>query len=307
MKGRVLFGINNIYSVKTESGIFECRIKGKVFQEENRTYNPIAVGDWVTIDADPNNHLKAMIIGRDERRTVLSRWNRKKQCPQILASNVEILVIVTSAAFPPFRPRFIDRMIISAEAGHVHPIICMNKIDLGVEAEVMQRLREYETVGYEVFHVSAKSGEGLEALRQMLKSKTTVFAGQSGVGKSSILNALVPDLGLRVGDISLKNDRGAHTTNFATMIEIPDQFTLVDTPGIRELDLDGIASADIRFYFPEFKNLQQKCNFPSCVHIDEPKCAVKAAVEDGDIYTNRYDSYCRVYADVREREKKTYE
>lgn len=314
MTGTVVLGINNIYTVRTPGGDLQCRIKGKVLREEERSYNPIAVGDSVEIEKDPISPDRGVISSRLARKNYLSRYNKNKKCPQVIAANIDFLVVVSSFSQPSFRPRFVDRMLIAAESGHIQPLICINKSDLSpadtsTNSEGESRIRSvwYEKIGYEVFYTSAITGEGLDRLRQRLYEKTAVFAGQSGVGKSSILNALEPGLSLKVGEISKKYEKGAHTTNFAVMVEVPGKFTLIDTPGIRELELDSIPSDQLRFYFPEFRVFQEKCLFPSCLHMTEPGCIVKEAVETGEILRDRYDCYCNVLGDLVDREKSRYE
>ncbi|RPJ08705.1 MAG: ribosome small subunit-dependent GTPase A [Spirochaetaceae bacterium] len=323
MTGTVVLGINNIYTVRTTNVDLQCRIKGKVLQEEERSYNPIAVGDCVEVEQDPISHDRGVISRRLPRKNSLSRFNKYKKCPQVMAANIDLLVVVSSFSQPSFRPRFIDRLLIAAESGHVSPVICINKKDLTVAAgaatgadatasantymESRLRCDWYEKIGYEVFYTSVVNGSGLDKLAKRLAGKTVVFAGQSGVGKSSILNILEPGLSLKVGEISQKYGKGSHTTNFAVMVEIPGKFTLIDTPGIRELELDSIPSDQLRFYFPEFLPFQEKCQYPSCLHVLEPDCGVKNAVQTGAILQDRYDSYCHVLEDLIAREKSLYE
>lgn len=306
MTGIVKFGINNIYTVLAEGREIECRIKGKVLKEDEASHNPIAVGDSVEIETDPHSPTKGNIISLLPRRNALFRLNKKKKRIQTIASNVDFLVIVSSVGEPPFRPRFIDRMIVAGLAGNVAPLVVINKRDLGVEEAVKRRTRVFSECGYRFLFVSAKTGVGLKELAGMIRGRVSVFSGQSGVGKTSLLNALVPGLERKVGEISAKWGKGAHTTSFAQMVEAGG-FTVIDTPGIRELDIALIPPADLRFYFPEFKVVQEGCAFPSCVHQHEPGCAVKAALERGEIDADRYESYSRILADLQEREKSLYD
>lgn len=305
MLGIVRMGVNNIYTVRVAERDLECRIKGKVLKDADDAYNPLAVGDMVEVEADPLQAERGLILRRLPRRNEIARWNKKKKRLQTLACNLDLLLIISSAAEPPFRPRFIDRMLVASEVGGVKPVIVVNKIDLGLADDIRQRCQVFKDLGYSVLYVSALAQKGLDELAGLLKGMTCCFIGQSGVGKTSLLNALVPGLGLKVGTISAKYERGAHTTSFALMIEARD-FTLIDTPGIRELDIGGIDSARLRFYFPEFQRFASNCAYPSCLHQAEPDCAVKDALSKGELYPDRYASYMRLLADLREREKNRY-
>jgi ribosome biogenesis GTPase / thiamine phosphate phosphatase len=302
--GRVITGINNIYAVLIENKEYLCRIKGKIFDEEERSYNPIAVGDIVHILQDSHTDNKGWIISRDKRKSYLVRYNKKRRAPQILASNVDILVCVTSAKMPPFRPRFLDRLLISSRAGNIEPVIFLNKFDLKLSEEDEIRLNNYSDIGYKVFYGSAKTGRKIKELGNYINNKISVFAGQSGVGKSSILNALKPGLGLKVGEISQKYNRGAHITNYAQMFKLNDSSNIIDTPGIRELDIYNIESRELIHYFPEFVKLLGKCSYSSCLHIDEPGCIVKEYVKQGKIHSDRYESYLRMYESLKENENR---
>ncbi len=307
MKGQVLYGINNIYTVETDAGELECRIKGKVLKEGGNYYNPLAVGDMVRVEQDEFSANMGWITGRDGRTSYFERWNRKKKSPQIIAANADLFVVVGSAASPPWRPRFIDRMLVCAEVGGMKPLILINKIDLGLDPEARERIEFYKRAGYGVLRCSALSGEGIEELEKMIRSHTVLFAGQSGVGKSSILNRIEPALNLKVGEISAKYDKGVHTTNYAVMVTVNGKYRVIDTPGIRELFIPLIEPAQLRFYFREFVPLQEACAFPSCVHINEPDCAVKKALAGNKINTDRYASYVKTFEDLNERQKNSYE
>jgi len=252
VKGQVLFGINNIYTVDVQGQEMQCRIKGKVLKQEKRSYSPLAVGDYVEVHKDKFSDKVGWIIGREERRNFYSRWNRKKKVTQFIASNVDLLIIVTSPEYPPFRPRFIDRMLICAELGKIKPLILMNKCDLKIEMPAKKRLADFQRIGYQVIFCSALTGQGIKKIKKLIKKKTVVFAGQSGVGKSSILNSIEPYLNLKVGEISNKYDRGIHTTNFAVMIKIKGSYNVIDTPGIRELNVSNTEPQKLRFFSLSF-------------------------------------------------------
>jgi ribosome biogenesis GTPase len=305
--GQVLYGINNIYTVKIQDKEMECRIKGKVLQQDRNSYNPLAVGDFVNVEQDEYSSRRGWITDRLERTNCFERWNKKKKSAQIIAANIDLCAIISSAESPPFRPRFIDRMLVCAEIGGVHPFIILNKCDLKVDKHAEKRLENFKHIGYELIYCSALSGHGLDKLAHRISGKTILFAGQSGVGKSSLLNRLDPTLDLKVREISAKYDRGVHTTNYAVMVSVKNGFRVIDTPGIRELQIPQIEPDDLRFYFKELKALQDKCSYQSCVHINEPDCAVKRAVDQGKINSDRYNGYIKMYDDLTQRRKNAYE
>ncbi|MQY76496.1 MAG: ribosome small subunit-dependent GTPase A [Spirochaeta sp.] len=306
VSGQVLCGINNIYTVAVADRKLQCRIKGKVLKTDKRQYNPIAVGDLVEVLPDAFSQGEGWIISRKERSSSLERWNKKRRASQVLAANAELLMCVASIKNPPFRPRFIDRVIISTELGGLIPVVLLNKCDLGVEAAVRERVEVWEKNGYRVIRCSALTGEGISDLGEVIKGNTVAFVGQSGVGKSSILNCLEPRLKLKVGEISSKYDRGVHTTNFAVMIALNKNTYIIDTPGIREFEVSGITQRDLHGFFPEFSPWSEGCAYSSCLHIDEPGCAVKEALERGDIHADRYSSYVRLFNDLSNFQKGFY-
>ena len=294
--GQVLYGINNIYTVEVDGRQLQCRIKGKILKTEKNVYNPIAVGDFVSLQSDPYSDQIGWIVERGPRSSSLVRWNKKRSAIQVLAANAELLVCVSSTQSPPFRPRFIDRVLVSAD--RIDPMIVINKSDLSLSSAAKDRVRNYRKIGYTVVQTSAVSGKGVSELRRKIKNKVAVFCGQSGVGKSTLLNRMFPGLDLAIGEISSKYDRGSHTTSFASLIRVADGFSIIDTPGIRELEIAGVEARDLAFYFPEFVPIAEHCSYPSCRHVDEPDCAVRQAVDSGLIHPDRYESYLRIYEDV---------
>jgi len=298
MRGEILFGMHQIYTVKADGRRFLCRIKGKVLRSDERAWNPIAPGDEVEIDPDPLSPGQGKILGLTTRRTVLRRWNKKGRAPQILAANADLAACITSPCQPPFRPRFIDRLIVAAETGGMQPLIILNKCDLGVDSEVQTRLDYYSRMGYEVRRCSARTGEGITRLAELLAGRTAVIVGQSGVGKSSLLNALSPGLDQKVGDLSAKHDRGAHTTSCSILLEASGGLRLVDTPGIRELELAGVLPSEVAFHFRDFAASLQGCRQPACMHDGEPGCSVQAAAETGEIHPDRLESYRRILQEL---------
>jgi ribosome biogenesis GTPase len=303
LEAEVLYGINTIYTVAAGDFHLQCRIKGKQLKEKRRSYNPIAPGDLVKVTPDLLSPNEGMISDVASRRTRLVRWNKKGRAPQVLAANADLAVCVTSPSAPPFRPRFIDRLIVAAETGGLTPLVVMNKSDLDCPAEVTERLAHYHRMGYQVMSCSARSGAGIAELRSLLAGRTAVFVGQSGVGKSSLLNALSPGLDLRVGSLSVKHDRGNHTTNYSMLLKLEPGLRIIDTPGVRELELADVLPEEIGFHFRDFAPHMQACAFQPCLHDDEPQCAVIAAVERGEIHHDRYESYLRILQELRETRK----
>jgi len=303
IRAEVLFGINTIYTVLADGVRLQCRIKGKQLSEDKRSYNPIAPGDLVDVIPDTHSAGEGMISALVPRRTRLVRWNKKGRAPQVLAANADIAVCVTSPCSPPFRPRFIDRLIVAAETGGLIPVIVLNKSDLPCEPEVHERISQYAQMGYEIRSCSAKRGEGLAELAERLNGLTAVLVGQSGVGKSSLLNALCPGFSQRVGGLSEKHDRGNHTTNYSSLLHAVGGLRVIDTPGVRELELADILPEEVGFHFREFTAYMGECEFQPCLHVEEPGCAVITAVERGEIHPDRYESYLRIVQELQENRR----
>lgn len=301
LKGIVKTGINNIYSVETEDKIYECRIKGKVLKTDRKYYNPIAAGDNVLFEEGEEQ--SGQITEIIDRKNTLVRWNKKRNAPQIIASNFDIIVCVCSPVSPPFRPRFVDRVLVSAPANS-KVIIVLNKVDQGFDEFVEDRLADYQDMDYEVLLTSAETGEGIDELYNIIKDKRSVFTGQSGVGKSSLLNKLRPDLDLKVGELSEKYNRGRHTTTYSILSDKKDGIEVIDTPGIREIEVYGIQPEDLQFYFKDFKNYINECKFSGCTHTHEPGCAIKEAAIEDKIHPDRYESYLRIFESLKEIEGK---
>jgi ribosome biogenesis GTPase len=306
-RGFVLRSSRNIMVVRIEtkegSKEFECRIKGKVLKGAENLYNPIAPGDWVIVEHQTDND-KGMILSVEERRNVFSRFNQKGSASQLLAANVDLVLCICTPVSPPFRPRFIDRVLLQADIAGIDAAVICNKIDLEYDdLDVEERLEEYNTLGYDLLRVSAKTGKGIEDLRRKIAGKTCVLTGQSGVGKSSILNALQPGLNIREGLLNEKFDRGVHTTTMSVMHELSDGSKLIDTPGMRRFIPDGIEPDEVIIYFREFAPLAGKCSFGlSCSHRIERGCKIMEAVHAGVIHEDRYDSFLRIMDELAGKE-----
>ena len=297
LQGQILHGINNIYTVQSSGTQYECRIKGKVLKGTGVVYKPLAAGDYVAFVSDGPLVYKGMITERLPRKSEYSRWNRKRNAPQVIAANFDILVIVASVDQPPFRPRFVDRLLVMSDP-LIETVLVLNKADKKIPDQFLERMEDYGKAGYRYLLTSAETGNGMGELAARIRNKTAVFAGQSGVGKSTILNVLFPDLSLRTGGISEKYNRGRHTTNYSRLIPV-EGYSVIDTPGIREIEVFGIEPQDLVFRFPEFVPFSRKCFYPSCLHREEPGCGVREAVREGVIHHDRYASYRKILSDIR--------
>jgi len=288
--------------VLLENGeIWKCRLKGNFRIKNLNTTNPLAVGDFVGIapDATP---LTGIIESLEERNNYIIRKSpRHKRKNHIIASNLDQIVLVVCVSKPRTSVGFIDRFLLSAELYHIPTILVINKSDLYTEKDLAKaaKWREtYEKIGYKTFLVSALE-EDLVNVEEALADKTSMLAGHSGAGKSTILNKLYPTLDIKTNVISKTHQKGMHTTTFATMHPINDSTFLVDTPGIKEFDFPDLEVEEIGHYFPDFRQFINECKFDNCLHQKEPKCRVKDAVAEGIIAESRFVSYTNILADTQ--------
>jgi ribosome biogenesis GTPase len=305
MRGLVIRGTRNLFTVRFASGgeerEEECRIKGKILKETGGCYNPLAPGDMVEAEG-------GLIVSLEARRNRFARFNQKGQAPQLLAANADLVLCVATPSSPPFRPRFLDRCLIEAGIAGIPPALVINKWDLASPSspgffDMEERLKDFERIGYPVFRLSALKDCGTEefrAFRAFIDGKFSVLVGQSGVGKSSLVKALAPNLELKTGPLNAKYDRGNHTTTLSALLEIPGpegsaKTRMVDTPGIRRFLPEKIPPEDLIFYMKEFAPLAGTCSYGlSCSHRSEPGCKVMEAVSAGVIHEDRYAHFLKL-------------
>ena len=295
MKARVYKSTGSWYSVKSEEGLFyQARIKGVIKLDNRTSTNPIAVGDWVECETelDQPTLMISAILDRDNYVARQSPHNKRQQ--HIIASNLDQSILLATLKSPKTSQGFIDRFLISCEAFHIPAIIVFNKSDIYGEKEMAtfeMRKEMYEAVGYKVFLMSIEKDKGLAPIKELLVNKTTLVSGHSGVGKSSFINYIFPDLAIDTQEVSDWSGKGMHTTTFAQMYDLPAGGSVIDTPGLRELALANMEKEVLAQYFPEMREKMSGCQFNNCQHINEPGCAVKAAVEKGLITEARFFSY----------------
>ncbi|MBK8350158.1 MAG: ribosome small subunit-dependent GTPase A [Saprospirales bacterium] len=303
MKGRILQTTGSWYQVLLDDKIVPARLKGKFKLEELDTTNPIAVGDFVTLEKTEGGEF---IINEIHNRNnyIIRQSPRNKHQRHIIASNIDLALLIVTIAQPRTSLGFIDRFIAAAESFHIPVKIVINKIDLTLsnkEKEIFDYLTLiYPQIGYEVFSGSAINMNGINDLNSILENKTTLVAGHSGVGKSTLLNSINKELNLKTGKISEKWGKGMHTTTFATMFEILPNSFIIDTPGIKEFMLLQVEPEEVSGYFKDIKEFSEDCQFNNCLHQNEPNCAVKKAVENTQIAATRYENYLHIIQNIKD-------
>ena len=306
MRATVYKSTGSWYIVKDEQGnIFNARMLGKFKIEGLTSTNPIAVGDEVEIVMENELEKGVTITTIHKRKNYITRTSpANKHQHHIIASNLNQSLLFATLKDPKTSQGFIDRFLISSESFHIPTIIVFNKSDLykKKEEEKFEELKEiYETIGYSIKKISVQTNEGVEEVKNLLKDKVTLLSGHSGVGKSSFLNKIFPEMKLKTQDVSGWSGKGLHTTTFAEMFDVPFGGKIIDTPGIRELGLVDIPKQELAHYFPEMRALMNDCQFNNCMHTEEPNCAIKKAVNENIISAGRYISYRNILDSIDEK------
>ena len=307
MKGKVYRSTGSWYHLKDEQGKFyAARIKGIFKIDDITSTNPVAVGDEVEFELE--NDAKGSVIITDilPRKNYINRQSpRSKHQHHIIATNLDQSILIATLKEPRTSQGFIDRFLVASEAYHVPAIVLFNKSDLygKKETATYNNLKQmYEDAGYTVLLCSVKKDEGLKELSALLTNKQTLFSGHSGVGKSTLINWLLPELQLKTKDVSEWSGKGLHTTTFAEMYDLPGGGSIIDTPGMREFGLVDISKQELSHYFPEMRELLQDCQFNNCLHVEEPGCAIKKALVEGRLHEDRYISYRTILDSIEEKQ-----
>jgi len=305
--GIVLKSTGSWYDVQLEDGrILPSRIVGKIRLDDLKLTNPVAVGDHVQVrlDTDQDEETGSIVKAMPRRNYVVRQSPRQKHYLHMIASNIDQAVLVVTIIAPKLKPAFIDRFLLMTEPHDIPAIIVFNKADLYEDEDFgfYQALEEiYEKIGYKCLLVSATNGPGVAELKALMKDKVTLFSGQSGVGKSTLINAIQPDLELRTEELSDYSGKGQHTTTFAEMHPLDMGGFLIDTPGIKSLSFNNLEVMDVAHNYREFFELSDQCKFANCTHRNEPKCAVKAAIEEGEVSELRYINYLQILDDIEQQ------
>ncbi|MEQ1675289.1 MAG: ribosome small subunit-dependent GTPase A [Chitinophagaceae bacterium] len=306
MKGTIYKSTGSWYIVKDEAGKFwNARMKGVMKLDDITSTNPVAVGDSIEMEIESEESNTAIIDEIHDRNNYINRQSpRHKHQHHIVAANLDQSLLVATLKEPKTSQGFIDRFLVASEMYHVPALIVFNKLDLykSKELEKYEQWKAmYEVVGYKVLLISAVRNEGVKEVIKLLKNKTTLISGHSGVGKSSLLNAIFPEIKLKTQDVSGWSGKGQHTTTFAEMYDLPLGGRIIDTPGMREFGLVDIEKQEVSHYFPEMRDRLNNCQFNNCLHFNEPGCAIKEATANGIIHEDRYVSYINIMESIEEK------
>jgi ribosome biogenesis GTPase len=306
MEGTVYKSTGSWYTVRTEEGAFyECRIKGKFRLKGIKSTNPVSVGDMVVFEKDgADENFQGIITEIKDRKNYIIRKsvNLSKQT-HIIAANLDQVFLIVTLNNPPTFTSFIDRFLVTSEAYHIPAILLFNKIDTYNEeelGEIKYLANLYREIGYTCIGISAKTGKNVDKVKELMIGKTSMFSGHSGVGKSTLVNAIEPQLDLKTKKISSQHMQGQHTTTFAEMFNLQFGARIIDTPGIKGFGIVDMEKEEIGDYFPEFFRLKGECKFNNCLHLDEPHCAVKKALDNNEVAWSRYKSYVQMLSGEQE-------
>ncbi|MBO6828305.1 ribosome small subunit-dependent GTPase A [Allomuricauda sp.] len=309
MNGTVYKSTGSWYTVKSSEGVFyECRIKGKFRTQGIKSTNPVAVGDMVEFELETIGDETVGIISaiQDRKNYIVRKSVKLSKQTHIIAANLDQVFLLVTLNNPPTFTSFIDRFLVTAEAYDIPVVLLFNKMDVYSEEErfeVAWLMDLYTKIGYTCLQIEAKQGKNVDKVRELMLGKTSMFAGHSGVGKSTLVNALEPGLQLKTAEISEQHMQGQHTTTFAEMYDLSFDARIIDTPGIKGFGIVDMEKEEIGDYFPEFFALKSECKFNNCLHLDEPKCAIKEALERDEIAASRYRSYVQM---ITGEEDQTY-
>ena len=298
MKGIVTKSTGSWYTVYTEKGNrIDCRLKGKFRIKGIKSTNPVAVGDEVTYEYEEGKKTGVINEISDRKNYIIRKSVNLSKQTHIIAANIDTAFLLVTVDNPPTHPGFIDRFLATAEAYSIKAVLLFNKLDSysDEQLEKLAMLDEiYSEIGYKCIAISATKKIGIDEVKELMIGKTTMFSGHSGVGKSTLINAIEPNLDLKTAEVSKQHKQGMHTTTFAEMFELSFGGFIIDTPGIKGFGVVDFEQEEITDFFPEFFRLKSECKFNNCMHINEPKCAIKEAVESGEIAASRYNSYLQI-------------
>lgn len=299
MTGTVYKSTGSWYWVKSNQILYKCRIKGKFRLKGIKSTNPIAVGDLVDFDLETKNNEETGVINtiHDRENFIVRKSVNLSKQTHVIAANIDQVFLLITINNPPTFTTFIDRFLVTAEAYSIKTILVFNKVDsyeIDQRAEILYLKDIYETIGYQCVEVSATENTNVDTIKNLMTGKVSMFAGHSGVGKTTLVNAIEPSLDLKTKEISEQYKQGKHTTTFAEMFDLSFDARIIDTPGIKGFGVVDMEKDELGDYFPEFFALKQNCKFNNCIHINEPKCAVKDALEEDTISWSRYKSYMQI-------------
>ena len=298
MKGIVTKSTGSWYTVYTENrDKIECRLKGKFRLKGIKSTNPVAVGDQVTYEYEEGKKTGVINEISDRKNYIIRKSVNLSKQTHIIAANIDTAFLLVTIDNPPTHPGFIDRFLATAEAYSISAVLLFNKLDSYSDEQLdkLAMLDEiYSEIGYKCIAISATKKIGIDEVKELMIDKTTMFSGHSGVGKSTLINAIEPNLNLKTAEVSKQHKQGMHTTTFAEMFELSFGGFIIDTPGTKGFGVVDFEKEEITDFFPEFFRLKSKCKFNNCMHINEPKCAIKDAVESGEIAASRYNSYLQI-------------